>query len=139
MPGSVRAELPGRAGSGEAGAMPSTTLAAGLRIRGLTKSYGPVRAVAGLDLDIVAGETVALLGPNGAGKSTAIDMLLGLTRPDAGEVAVFGRAPEQAVRDGLVGAMLQSGGLISEISVRELIQLAASLYPAPMAVDEVLA
>ena len=67
--------------------MPETTLAAGLSLRGLTKSYGPVRAVAGVDLDIVAGETVALLGPNGAGKSTTIDMLLGLARPDAGEVA----------------------------------------------------
>jgi ABC-2 type transport system ATP-binding protein len=119
--------------------MPETSLAAGLRIRGLTKSYGPVRAVAGVDLDIVAGETVALLGPNGAGKSTTIDMLLGLTRPDAGSVALFGRTPEQAVRDGLVGAMLQSGGLISEVSVRELLELAASLYPRPMAVAEVLA
>jgi len=118
--------------------MPETTLAAGLSLRGLTKSYGPVRAVAGIDLDIVAGETVALLGPNGAGKSTAIDMLLGLTRPDAGEVGVFGRTPEEAVRAGLVGAMLQSGGLISEITVRELLVLAASLYPAPMPVDEVL-
>ena len=119
--------------------MPDPTPAAGLRIRGLTKSYGPVRAVAGVDLDIAAGETVALLGPNGAGKSTTIDMLLGLTRPDAGSVAVFGRTPEQAVRAGLVGAMLQSGGLISEVGVRELLELAASLYPRPMAVDEVLA
>src|SRR4051812_35282138 len=91
--------------------MPEITLAAGLHLRGLTKSYGPVRAVAGVDLDVVAGETVALLGPNGAGKSTTIDMLLGLTRPDAGEVTVFGRSPEQAIRAGLVGAMLQSGGL----------------------------
>jgi ABC-2 type transport system ATP-binding protein len=119
--------------------MPDTSLAAGLRIRGLTKSYGPVRAVTGVDLDIVPGETVALLGPNGAGKSTAIDMLLGLTRPDAGSVAVFGRTPEQAVRDGLVGAMLQTGGLISEVSVRELLVLAASLYERPMPVEEVLA
>jgi ABC-2 type transport system ATP-binding protein len=118
--------------------MPETTFATGLRLRGLTKSYGPVRAVAGVDLDIVAGETVALLGPNGAGKSTTIDMLLGLTRPDAGEVTVFGRSPEQAIRAGLVGAMLQSGGLISEVTVRELLVLAASLYPAPMPVDEVL-
>ena len=118
--------------------MPETMLAAGLSLRGLTKSYGPVRAVAGVDLDIVAGETVALLGPNGAGKSTTIDMLLGLARPDAGEVTVFGRTPEEAVRAGLVGAMLQSGGLISEVSVRELLVLAASLYPAPMPVDEVL-
>ena len=60
--------------------MPQTTLAAGLSLRGLSKSYGPVRAVAGVDLDIVAGETVAMLGPNGAGKSTTIDMLLGLAR-----------------------------------------------------------
>jgi ABC-2 type transport system ATP-binding protein len=119
--------------------MTETTFAGGLRIRGLTKSYGPVRAVAGVDLDIVAGETVALLGPNGAGKSTAIDMLLGLTSPDAGSVTVFGRSPEQAVRAGLVGAMLQSGGLISEVTVRELVELAASLYPRPMAVAEVLA
>jgi ABC-2 type transport system ATP-binding protein len=118
--------------------MPETTLAAGLRIRGLAKSYGPVRAVTGVDLDIVAGETVALLGPNGAGKSSTIDMLLGLTRPDAGQIAVFGRTPEQAIRDGLIGAMLQSGGLISEITVRELMVLAASLYPRPMAVEEVL-
>jgi ABC-2 type transport system ATP-binding protein len=122
--------------------MPETSpepLAAGLRIRGLTKSYGPVRAVAGVDLDIVAGETVALLGPNGAGKSTTIDMLLGLTRPDAGTVTVFGRDPAGAIEAGLVGAMLQSGGLISEVTVRELIELAASLYPRPMAVAEVLA
>ena len=118
--------------------MTDTLLAAGVRTRGLTKSYGPVRAVDGIDLDVVAGETVALLGPNGAGKSTTIDVLLGLTRPDAGEVTVFGRSPEQAARAGLVGAMLQSGGLISEVSVRELVELAASLYPAPMPVDEVL-
>ena len=85
--------------------MPETPLTAGLRIRGLTKSYGPVRAVAGVDLDIVSGETVALLGPNGAGKTTFIDMLLGLTGPDAGSVTVFGRSPAQAVRAGLVGAI----------------------------------
>jgi ABC-2 type transport system ATP-binding protein len=142
MPDPVRTDLPGPGVPGDAECMPETTLTAGLtaglRLRGLTKSYGPVRAVAGVDLDIVAGETVALLGPNGAGKSTTIDMLLGLARPDAGEVAVFGRSPEQAVRAGLVGAMLQSGGLISEVSVRELLVLASSLYPDPMPVDEVL-
>ena len=118
--------------------MTETLFAAGLRTRGLTKSYGPIRAVDGFDLDVVAGETVALLGPNGAGKSTTIDLLLGLARPDAGDVAVFGRPPADAARAGLVGAMLQTGGLISEVSVRELVALAASLYPAPMAVDEVL-
>src|SRR5581483_11376081 len=70
------------------------TTTAGIHISGLTKSFtspqGPVHAVRGIDIVIAPGETVALLGPNGAGKSTTIDMLLGLTRPDAGSVTVFG-------------------------------------------------
>ncbi len=96
-------------------------------------------AVRGIDVSIARGETVALLGPNGAGKSTTIDMMLGLTRPDAGEVRVFGLSPRDAVQAGTVGAMLQTGELIRDLSVRELISLVASLYPRPMAVDEVLA
>jgi ABC-2 type transport system ATP-binding protein len=118
--------------------MTTPLLSAGIRTRGLMKSYGAVRAVNGVDLDIVAGETVALLGPNGAGKSTTIDILLGLGRPDAGEVTVFGRPPAEAARSGLVGAMLQSGGLLGFLTVRELVALTASFYRAPMPVDEVL-
>jgi ABC-2 type transport system ATP-binding protein len=118
--------------------MSETQLAAGIRVRGLTKTYGPVRAVDGIDLDIVAGETVALLGPNGAGKSTTIDTLLGLIRPDAGHVSVFGLPPAEAARSGLIGAMPQTGGLLTEVTVRELIQLAASFYRRSMPVGEVL-
>jgi ABC-2 type transport system ATP-binding protein len=92
-----------------------------------------------VDFDISAGETVALLGPNGAGKSTTIDMLLGLLDPDAGSVSVFGRSPADAVAAGAVGAMLQTGMLIRDLSVRELVAMIASLYPAPLGVDEVLA
>ncbi len=99
---------------------------------------GPVHAVRGIDLSIPRGQTVALLGPNGAGKSTTIDMMLGLTRPDAGQVTVFGKSPREAVDAGAVGAMLQTGDLIRDLSVRELISLAASLYPRPMAVDDVV-
>jgi len=115
-----------------------------IELRGLVKTYrggphGPVRAVRGVDVSIPRGETVALLGPNGAGKSTTIDMMLGLSRPDAGEVSVFGRSPREAVDAGAVGAMLQTGELIRDLSVRELIGLVASLYPKPMAVQEVLA
>src|SRR3954447_2403553 len=124
----------------------TTTLAdrtaVGVRITGLKKSFrsptGPVHAVRGLDLEIGAGETVALLGPNGAGKSTTIDMLLGLLRPDAGTVELFGMTPEQAIAAGAVGAMLQGGGRISDLSVRELLAMVASLYPDPLAVDEVI-
>ena len=71
--------------------------AGGIVLSRLSKSYGQVRAVRSIDLAIAAGETVALLGPNGAGKTTTIDMMLGLTRPDAGTVSVFGRTPEAAV------------------------------------------
>jgi ABC-2 type transport system ATP-binding protein len=114
-----------------------------IELLGLVKTYkggphGAVHAVRGIDVSIPGGETVALLGPNGAGKSTTIDMMLGLSRPDAGKVTVFGRSPREAVDAGMVGAMLQTGDLIRDLSVRELISLVASLYPTAMPVDEVL-
>ena len=92
----------------------------------------------GIDLSIAAGETVALLGPNGAGKSTTIDMILGLLQPDEGTVSVFGRPPSQAVAEGAIGGMLQTGQLIRDLSVRELVAMMASLYPAPLEVGEAL-
>jgi ABC-2 type transport system ATP-binding protein len=110
----------------------------GIVLEGVRKSYGSVQAVGGVDLSITPGETVALLGPNGAGKSTAIDMMLGLARPDAGHVTIFGQSPDRAVADGRVGGMLQTGQLIEYLSVRELISMTASLYPHPLPVDEVL-
>jgi ABC-2 type transport system ATP-binding protein len=94
--------------------------------------------VRGIDVSIAPGETVALLGPNGAGKSTTIDMMLGLSAPDAGSVSVFGMSPAQAISAGAVGAMLQVGGVIAYLSVRELITMVASLYPDPLGVDEVI-
>jgi ABC-2 type transport system ATP-binding protein len=114
----------------------------GVVLRGLVKSWsspaGPVHAVRGIDVSIGRGETVALLGPNGAGKSTTIDMLLGLVRPDEGSISVLGQSPNEAVDRGLVGAMLQTGFLIRDLSVREIVTMMASLYPSPMNVDEVL-
>jgi ABC-2 type transport system ATP-binding protein len=109
-----------------------------IQAHGLHKSYGSVRAVRGVDISIEAGETVALLGPNGAGKSTTIDMILGLAKPDAGEVSVLGGTPTAAVDSGFIGAMLQTGALIRDLSVRELVQMVASLYPAPLPVSEAL-
>ena len=112
---------------------------AGVSLRGLVKTFtsaqGPVRAVRGVDLEISPGETVALLGPNGAGKSTTIDMLLGLSKPDAGEVSLFGMTPARAVEAGLVGAMLQTGELVQNLTVRELVTMMASLYPRPLDVQ----
>jgi ABC-2 type transport system ATP-binding protein len=110
----------------------------GIVLSRLSKSYGAVRAVRSIDLMIAPGETVALLGPNGAGKTTTIDMVLGLTRPDSGSVTLFGMSPAQAVAAGVVGGMLQTGSLIEQLSVRELVTMVASLYPHPLGVDEVL-
>jgi ABC-2 type transport system ATP-binding protein len=94
--------------------------------------------VRGIDVTVAPGETVALLGPNGAGKSTTIDMLLGLQHPDAGDVSVFGLTPDKAVAAGLVGAMLQTGGLLRDLTVRELVTMMGSLYPNALTVDEAL-
>jgi ABC-2 type transport system ATP-binding protein len=81
---------------------------------------------------------VALLGPNGAGKSTTIDMLLGLTKPDAGRVSVFGLSSHEAVKAGAIGAMLQTGAVLRDLTVRELIDMMGSLYPNPLGVDETM-
>ncbi|MFD5717359.1 ABC transporter ATP-binding protein [Streptomyces sp. NPDC127036] len=104
----------------------------------VTKSYDDVRAVDALTLDLHPGETVALLGPNGAGKSTTLDLLLGLKNADSGTVRVFGTSPREAIVAGRVGAMLQSGGLMDEVTVGELVKLACDLHPRPYRVTDVL-
>jgi ABC-2 type transport system ATP-binding protein len=122
--------------------MGDMSAATGIHLEGLAKTFrtpqGPVHAVRDVDVAIAAGETVALLGPNGAGKSTTIDMMLGLLPADRGSVSIFGRPPAQAISEGAVGAMLQTGSLIRDLSVRELVTMVASLYPEPLRVDEVL-
>ncbi|KJC62967.1 ABC-2 type transport system ATP-binding protein [Agreia bicolorata] len=104
----------------------------------LTKSFGDVRAVTGVDLTVQPGEIVAFLGPNGAGKTTTIDMMLGLTPPDSGDVKVFGLAPRAAISRGLVSAVLQTGGLLKDLTVRETLDLTASLFADTRPVAEVL-
>ncbi|WP_329337414.1 ABC transporter ATP-binding protein [Streptomyces sp. NBC_01352] len=104
----------------------------------VSKGYGSVRAVDGLTLALHPGETVALLGPNGAGKSTTLDLLLGLRNPDSGSVRVLGTTPREAIVAGRVGAMLQSGGLMDEVTVAELVRLACALHPRPYRPSDVL-
>src|SRR3954470_17827285 len=92
------------------------------------KSYGDKAAVAGLDLNVGPGELLALLGPNGAGKTTAIAMMLGLQKPDAGSVRLFGLSPSNIEARRGIGLMLQEEELASELKVRELIDSVSSYY-----------
>ena len=117
---------------------------AGIQLTGLVKNFRgpngePIHAVRGADISIAPGETVALLGPNGAGKSTTVDMMLGLSKPDAGSVSLFGGTPAQAIRRGQVGAMLQTGGVLRDLTVRELVAMMGALFPNPLPVADVLA
>jgi ABC-2 type transport system ATP-binding protein len=107
-------------------------------LRGVTKRFGTVTAVDHLDLTIEPGEIVAFLGPNGAGKTSTIDMVLGLSHPDAGSVEVFGTTPHAAVAQGLVSAVLQTGGLLKDLTVGETVRLVAALFAHSGPVAEVL-
>ncbi len=109
-----------------------------ITLTGLTKTYGSLTAVDALDLTVPAGQILALLGPNGAGKSTTTEMVLGLTRPDAGSAAVFGADPVTAMRRGDVGAMLQNGTLLWDVPVRRLLRLMHGLYAHPLPLAEVI-
>ncbi len=107
-------------------------------LRGLHKSFGSVHAVNGIDLRIRPGEIVAFLGPNGAGKTTTIDMMVGLSHPTAGEVSLFGLAPAAAVARGLVAAVMQTGGLLRDLTVAETVRLTSTLFARTRPVAEVL-
>lgn len=107
-------------------------------LTGVSKKFGKIVALDGLDLEVRRGELFAVLGPNGAGKSTAISILLGLRRPDAGSVSVFGESPEKLSARRNVGVMMQEVALAQELRVHEQIDLASSYYPDPLSVAEVL-
>ncbi len=109
-----------------------------VRLAGVTKDFGAVHAVRGIDIEIEPGEMVAFLGPNGAGKTTTIDMILGLSKPTTGEVEVLGMQPRQAIARGLVAAVMQTGGLLKDLTVRETVQYTASLFADTKPVDDVL-
>jgi ABC-2 type transport system ATP-binding protein len=111
---------------------------AAVELRDVHKNFKHVQAVRGVSLSVTPGEIVALLGPNGAGKTTTTDMILGLSQPTSGQVSVFGLPPRQAIDRGLVSAVLQTGGLLKDLTVEETARYTASLFRAARPVDEVL-
>lgn len=107
-------------------------------LHGVSKRFGAVHAVRGIDLTVPSGEIVAFLGPNGAGKTSTIDMMLGLSVPTTGTVQVYGLAPSEAVRRGMVSAVMQTGGLLHDLTVRETVNYIACLFVRHRPVGEVL-
>jgi ABC-2 type transport system ATP-binding protein len=111
-----------------------------VQVRGLTKRYGDVQAVAGIDFDVERGEIFGLLGPNGAGKTTTVEILEGLRPPDGGTVTVLGL---DAVRDAdaikpRIGVSLQTAAMYPKLTVTELIDLFRSFYPVSRPADELI-
>lgn len=111
---------------------------AAVSIDGVVKRFGSVTAVDGLSLEVQPGEVVAFLGPNGAGKTTTVDMILGLSHPTEGSIEIFGGDARKAVALGRVAAVMQTGGLLKDFTVRETVELTASLFSPSRPVDEVL-
>jgi ABC-2 type transport system ATP-binding protein len=118
----------------------SDTAALAVQVRGLTKSYGDVAAVAGVDLQIGHGEVFALLGPNGAGKTTTVEILEGYRRRDDGEVQVLGLDPgrQRSRLKPRIGIVLQSTGVDRYLTVAETIAMYSGYYPHPRPVDEIV-
>ena len=108
-------------------------------LRDVTRRYGAVTALQGLDLDVRRGELLALLGRNGAGKTTAISLMLGLQTPDSGRITLFGRSPANIEARRGVGVMMQETVQPPELTVRELVSQVSGYYPAPLDVDTAIA
>ncbi len=111
-----------------------------VRATGLVKRFGSLTAVDGLDLQLARGTCLALLGPNGAGKTTTIEMLEGLTRPDAGEIEILGRAwatDAQGIRE-RIGVQLQETRLQEKVTVFETLRLFRSFYERGRDPEDVL-
>ena len=120
-----------------------TTIPAGgpvIRVRGLTKRYGDVQAVDGIDFDVAKGEIFGLLGPNGEGKTTTVEILEGLRQPDGGQVSVLGvdvSHDADAIKP-RIGVSLQTAALYPKLTVTELIDLFRSFYPTSRSTKEVM-
>jgi ABC-2 type transport system ATP-binding protein len=115
-------------------------VSAAVAVAGLTKSYGGVEAVRGIDFEIGTGEVFGLLGPNGAGKTTTVEILEGYRKRDGGTVTVLGEDPERAGTEWRqrIGVVLQSSAVYPSLSVREMLALFAGYYRAPRPVDDVV-
>jgi len=100
-----------------------------IRVRGLRKSYGHVRAVQDVSFDVAEGEILGILGPNGSGKTTTVECLQGLRHADGGEISVLGLDPRHQVAElrRRIGSQLQDAALPEKLRVMEAVRLFASV------------
>ena len=118
----------------------TTSRPSAVYVRGMSKSYGRLQAVRGLDLDVGYGEIVAILGPNGAGKSTTIEILEGHRKRDSGQVRVLGADPGNADRGwrARIGIVLQEASDFGMLTVAETVRMFAGCYRGARDPDDVL-
>jgi ABC-2 type transport system ATP-binding protein len=114
-----------------------------IEVKGLTKSYGDVHAVRGVDLSIEQGEIFSILGPNGAGKTTTVEILEGFRTRDAGSVSVLGFDPNTKGHQSRewrnrIGIVLQSSSDAGDLTVFETINHFSGYYSNPRDVEEVI-
>ena len=106
-----------------------------LSLKDVTKRFtsgsGSLNAVDGLTTSVRRGERVAILGANGAGKTTCLDLVCGVTQPTAGHITALGVSPRRAVQEGRMTAVLQTGGLLRDLTVKETVQVIAGLHRRP--------
>src|SRR3970040_501965 len=114
---------------------------AAIEVKGLTKRYGDLSAVGGVDLMIESGEGFALLGPNGAGKTTTVEILEGHREADGGTISVLGFDPATGGREyrERIGIVLQEGAVERELTVREALTIYGRMYPKRLPADDVIA
>ena len=115
-------------------------MTAAIRVRNLTKLYGPGRGVDGVSFDAGEGEVLAILGPNGAGKTTTVEILEGYRSRDSGEEQVLGTDPDKGGPDfrDRIGIVLQSAGIDRELSAREALEFYGAAYRTPRSVEEAI-
>lgn len=119
------------------------TLPPAVDVRGVGKVFNassrePVPALHDVSLTIQRGEIVGLLGTNGAGKTTPIDLILGLTSPTSGTINVLGTSPKEAAKTGRIGAVMQSGGLLPDITVKETLELLGAAFPSHRPLKDII-
>ena len=123
---------------------PSVARTPAIELAGVSKTFNarsgnPVCALKDVSLTVQPGEIIALLGTNGAGKTTLVDIILGLTTPSAGTVSVMGQTPKQAVYNQNIGALMQTGGLLNDLTVKDTLKMIAATFPQHLPLDEVVA